>query len=134
MRGLRGSRKCLPHLEKYTTERSAVPKRCGGAAQARRLSRACHANVQFLQLLLGDGGRRFGHQVDGLGRLGERDDFAQVGRAGQQHHNAIEAERNAAVRRRAVFERVKEESETGAGFFVADARATRKICCCTSLR
>jgi len=63
-------------------------------------------------LLLGHCGGRVGHQVDGFGRLWEGHHFAHVGRAGQQHHNAVEAERNASVRRRAVFERIEEKSKT----------------------
>jgi subtilase family serine protease len=80
-----------------------------------------HANVQFLQLLVGDGGGGFGHEVDGLGGFGEGDDLAQAGCAGQQHDDAVQAEGNAAVGRGAVFESFEEEAEAGAGLFVADA-------------
>jgi integrase len=76
-----------------------------------QLSYARHANVQLLQLLLAHRRRRFGHQVDRLRRLREGNYFAQVSRARQQHHDAIQAQRNAAMRRRAVLERVEEESE-----------------------
>ncbi len=76
-----------------------------------RLAAGGDADVEFFQLLLGDGGGRVGHEVDGFGGFGEGDDFAQAGRAGEQHDDAVEAEGDAAVRRRAVFERVEEEAE-----------------------
>ena len=66
-------------------------------------------------------GGRVGHEVDGLGGLWEGNHFAQAGRAGQQHDDAIEAEGDAAVRRRAVLERVEEEAEALAGFLFTDA-------------
>src|ERR1700679_795063 len=72
--------------------------------------------MQLLELLLGNSCRRFGHQVERVCRLWERDNFAQAGRASQQHHNSIKTERNAAVRRRAVLKRIKEEAEAGLGF------------------
>ena len=93
-----------------------------------------HPDMQFLQLLLGHRRRRVGHQVDGLGGLGEGNHLAQAGRAGQQHHNAVQAQRNAAVRRRAVLQRVQEEAEARARLFVAEMPSDWKICCCTSLR
>ena len=78
--------------------------------------------MQLSQLLLGDRGRRVGHQVDGFGGLGEGDDLAQTGRSGQQHDDAVEAEGDAAVGRRAVLQSVEEEAEAGASFLVADAK------------
>ena len=48
-------------------------------------------NVKFLELLLGHGSGRFGHEVDGFGCFGKRDDFAQTGRSGEQHDDAVEA-------------------------------------------
>ena len=86
-----------------------------------------HANVQFFQLLIGHRGRGVGHKVDGFGGFREGDDFAQAGGAGEEHHDAVEAESDAAVRRGAVFERVEEEAEAGAGFLVADAEGLEDL-------
>ena len=58
-----------------------------------------------------DVGGRFGHQADARGRLRKRDDVAQRGRAGRDGADAVEAEGDAAVRRRAVLERFEEEPE-----------------------
>jgi hypothetical protein len=89
--------------------------------------------VELFQLLLGYRGGGVGHQVDGFGGFGEGNDFAQAGRAGKQHDDAVEAQRDAAVRRRAVFERVQEEAENArASSSLIPSEA--KICCCTSLR
>jgi hypothetical protein len=68
--------------------------------------------VKFAELLIADIGWCVGHQVDCLRGLGEGDDFAQAGRAGQQHHDAVKAERNAAVWWSAILKRIEEESET----------------------
>jgi hypothetical protein len=71
-------------------------------------------NLQLAQLLVVNHGRRAGHQVHGLRGLRERDHFADRRLAAHQRHDAVEAERDAAVRRRAVFERVQEEAESRA--------------------
>src|SRR4029078_3444622 len=55
--------------------------------------------------------RRVAHQIDGLRRLRERNYFANRRLTGQQRADPIEAERQATVRRRAVFERFQEEAE-----------------------
>ena len=73
--------------------------------------------LQLAQLLLSHRRWRVGHQINRLGRLGERDHLAKIGRAGQQHHYAIEPQRNAAVWRRAVLQRIEEESEALARLF-----------------
>ena len=70
--------------------------------------------MQLLELLRVDRRRRAGHQVDGGGGLRERDHLADRRLARQERHHAVEAERDAAVRRRAVFERFEEEAEPGA--------------------
>ena len=80
-----------------------------------------HADVQLLQLLVVDGGGCVGHEVDGFGGFGEGDDFAEAGRAGEKHHDPVEAEGDAAMRGRALFKRVEEEAEALACLFVADA-------------
>ena len=61
------------------------------------------------------------HEVDSAGGLGEGDDLAQAGGAGQDHDDAVQAEGDAAVRWRSVLEGVEEEAETFVGFFVRHA-------------
>ena len=77
---------------------------------------------------------RFAHQIGSLGGLGEGNHVADGGLARENHHQAIEAQRDAAVRRRAVFERVQQESEFVAGFFVADSPSAANTCACMSRR
>ena len=71
--------------------------------------------------------------------LRERDHLANRRLAGQQRHDPIEPERDAAVRRRAVFERLEEEAEAQLRLLVADAEppedprlqlARREFGCC----
>src|SRR5262245_34151897 len=69
----------------------------------------------------GEGGGSAGEGVEAGGGLGEGDHVADAGRAGQQHHHAVPAERDAAVRRRAVLERVEQEAELGAGLLGGQA-------------
>src|SRR6266849_6880394 len=59
-------------------------------------------------------GGRFRHQILGLGCLRERDDLADGFFSREQRDDAVQAERDAAVRRRAVRKRVQEEAEAGA--------------------
>ena len=70
-----------------------------------------------------DFGRGFGHQVLGFGGFGEGDYFANGFFAGEKHDDAVEAEGDAAVRRCAVGQRVKEEAEAAAQLFFAESRA-----------
>ena len=74
--------------------------------------------IELAELLVAYGGGGVDHEVDGLGRLGEGDDFAERGCAGEDHHDAVEAEGDAAVRGGAVLECVEEEAEAGVGFFI----------------
>ena len=70
--------------------------------------------------LSGTGDGRVGHQVAGLLRLGEGDHVADVVLARQQHDDAVDAGRDAAVRRRAVLERLQQVAEAGVGLFFAE--------------
>src|SRR5260370_16956392 len=67
--------------------------------------------MQLPQLLLTHRSGRVDHQVDGFGGLGEGDYLAEARRTSQDHHDAVEAERDAAVRWGAVFEGIEEEPE-----------------------
>src|SRR5688572_1897537 len=55
-------------------------------------------------------------------RLGERDDLAQALGAREQHRDAIQPHRNAAVRRSAILEGLEQESELRLRFFPSDAQ------------
>ena len=57
-------------------------------------------------------------------RLRKRDDVAQRVRAGQQHRDAVEAERNAAVRRCAGRECLEQEAESTLLVSVGNAEQT----------
>src|SRR5262249_47821344 len=76
--------------------------------------------MQLPQLPRIDGRRRAGHEVDGLCRFGKRDDVADRALRCKDGDNAIEAERDAAVRRRAVLEGIQEESEPQLRVIVRD--------------
>ncbi len=78
-------------------------------------------------MLVADRGGGVDHEVDGLGGLGEGDDFAEAGCAGEDHDDAVEAEGDAAVRGRAVLEGVEEEAEAGLGFFVGHAEGAEDL-------
>jgi len=51
-----------------------------------------------------------------------RNYFTQTLGACQDHHNAIQSQRDATVRRRAVLQRFQEKAETGAGLFLRHAQ------------
>ena len=56
---------------------------------------------------------RLHHQILGLLVHREQGDLADIGLIGQQHHDAVDAGRRAAVRRRAELERVQHAAEPG---------------------
>src|SRR6185295_2681851 len=76
--------------------------------------------MELTQLLRVDRRRRSGHQIERVRRLRERDDLPDGRLAGQDRHQAVEAERDAAMRRRPVLERVEEEAEPQPGVVLAD--------------
>src|SRR5260370_680553 len=69
----------------------------------------------FAALCGGDGGGGAGERVEAGGRLGEGDHVADARRPGEQHYHPVPAERDPAVRRRPVLERVEQEAELRAG-------------------
>ncbi len=79
------------------------------------------AKVQVAKLEVGDGSGGVDHEVDGLGGLGEGDDFAEAGGAGEDHDDAVEAQGDAAVGWGAVFEGVQEKTEALVRFFLRHA-------------
>src|SRR3546814_8310324 len=79
------------------------------------------AQAEVGQLLRVDGGGRAGHGVDARLGLREGDDLADVLLAGEDGHQAVDAEGEAAVGRRAVAERLEEEPEAALGLLLVDA-------------
>src|SRR5277367_4553800 len=65
---------------------------------------------------------RFGHQILRLRGLRERNDVAKRFFACEQHRDPVYAERDPAMRRRAVGERVEEKAEALFGLFVGEAK------------
>ena len=53
--------------------------------------------------------------------FGKRNHFANGGLARQNHHQAVQAQRDSAVRRRAIFQRLQQKTEALLGFFVRKA-------------
>ena len=78
--------------------------------------------MQFAQLLLTDSRRSADQQVLPALRLGESDDVANLIDASHQRHHAIDAEGDAAMRRRAVLQRVEQEAEFLLLILLADAK------------
>src|SRR3954451_16216858 len=80
--------------------RPALLARRGGAAQA-----------ELAQLAGVDRGRRTGQRIGAAGGLREGDDVADRLAAEQQRDDAVDAERDPAVRRRAEAQRLEQEPE-----------------------
>src|SRR3982074_3518724 len=78
--------------------------------------------MQFAQLLLTDRRRSADKQVLPALRLGEGDDVANLIDASHQRHHAVDAEGDAAMRRRAVFQRVEQAAELLLLSLFADAK------------
>jgi hypothetical protein len=89
--------------------------------------------VQLAQLLLVHRRRRLGQQALGALGLGEGDHVADRLGAGHQRDDAVQAEGQAAVRRRAVLQRVEQEAELGLRFFGRDLERVNTLLC-TSAR
>src|ERR1700719_1456002 len=82
-----------------------------------------YPNSQLSQLCLRHRRGSLHHQIFCGSGFREGNYLAQTIRSRQNHHDAVEAERNTAMRRRAVFERIQEKAE---------ARA--RLCFCHSER
>src|SRR5258708_6498982 len=78
------------------------------------------ADAEVGQLRVGHRRRRPGHRIGARLRLREGNDLADVLLAGEDRREAVDAEREAAVRRGAVAERSEEEPEATVGFLLVD--------------
>src|SRR5271169_2378889 len=105
---MRSSVASMPVIHRpWTTMTDAAPSPPAAAPSGTR----AQADVQVPQLLLADGGRRVGERTGGGLRLRERDDLADAVGARHQHDEPVEAESDAAVRRRPEPERLEQEAE-----------------------
>ncbi len=91
----------------------------------RRPGSAAQPQAQLAQLHVVDRRRRTGQRVAATGRLRERDHLTDVVAPGQQRHDPIDAERDPAVRRRAVTQRVEQEPEPRLGVLLDRSRSAR---------
>src|SRR5438105_15192473 len=82
---------------------------------------------QLPQLLLADWSGRVHHQISRLRGLGEWDHLAQALRPGQDHHNAIQTQRDAAMRRRAILQRLQKKAEARARLIFAQAKRAKNL-------
>src|SRR5262249_19630537 len=78
-------------------------------------------DAQFAKLTLRHRRWSVTHQVGAASRLGEWNYVADGGLAGQQHHQTVEAESDAAAGRGARSQGVQKEAESAARFFVAES-------------
>src|SRR3989304_4648879 len=79
-----------------------------------------HPEAEHLELLVGRGQGRAGHQVGGALRLREGDDLAYVALAGEEGDNAVEAVTEAAVGWRPVLEGLQHVPEAAPGVLGRD--------------
>ena len=77
--------------------------------------------MQLGELLAGDRAWRVGERAGGLLGFGEGDHVADGAGSGEQHHQAVEAEGNAAVRGRAEFKSAEQEAELLLRLFFSNA-------------
>src|SRR5690554_1950442 len=78
--------------------------------------------MQFFQLLFVYRTRRLGHQTGGALGFREGDDVPDGRRTGHQHHQAIQAESQAAVWRATELQSVQQEAKLGASFLFLDTQ------------
>src|ERR1051326_4338651 len=78
-------------------------------------------NAELPQLARIDRRRRFGQHANRLLTFRKSDHIAERRRAGENHGQPVDAEGDAAVRRRAVTQRFEEKAELGLGLLAADA-------------
>src|SRR6185312_3987133 len=73
------------------------------------------------------GSGRIDHQIDSFSRLGEWDDFTQAVGSGEDHHDAVETQRDSTVWRRPKFQRLEEESKSGTRFFIGHPKSIEDL-------
>ena len=98
-----------------------------GVCYAAAFTLACTCSTirfdsQLAQLLGVDLTRCAGHQVGCPLRLGKSNAIADIGHPSKQHDQAVQSQGDSAVRRRAVLQRIEQESESSAGRRLVDAQ------------
>src|SRR5690242_1940078 len=83
--------------------------------------------AQFPQLPLRNRRRRLAHQVGPLRGLREWNHFTDGILAGEDHHQAVEAERNPAMRRSTILQRFEQEPEPPFGFVFAEPQRRKNL-------
>src|SRR5262245_2917181 len=99
---------------------SASSRSCGSAIFLMVANSAPSFQAELLQLARIDRRRRARHEVHRRSGLGKRDHLSGRRLAGQQRCDPIEAEGDAAMRRRAVFKSLEEEPKAELCLIVAD--------------
>src|SRR6478736_1734738 len=94
---------------------------------ARRGQPLDRLDVQLAQLSRIDRRWRVAHQVHSLRGLREWNDLANRGLPRQQRADAVESERQTAVRRRPVFERFEEEAKTVLRILLGEAKQAEHL-------
>src|SRR5438105_2147530 len=97
------------------------PSRGEGSGTARLLE-FVELDAQLLELLWVHRRGRVGHETLSFLGLRERDHVADGVGPAQKHNQAIQAERDAAVRRGAVLKGVQQKAEFGLRFVLADPK------------
>src|SRR5712664_2247058 len=95
-----------PHASKPT----AIPSHSVDATSMDSLSFP-DADAKLFELLRIDIRWRLVHEVDGVGSLAEGDDFADGFFSSEEHHHTVDTKSDAAVRRRAVGQRIEKKAE-----------------------
>src|SRR5580692_8442232 len=101
-----------PSLEAFQLMRQSPLGRTSCVLLCRRpCCNLLDGDPQVVKLIVAHRRRRLGHQILGCGCLGEGDHLAYRFFPGQQHHHAVETQRDSAMRRRAVCKGVEEKAE-----------------------
>ena len=119
----RASRVALPQIASGDILAPTSPVRSPGSF----LRGHRQADRQFVQLLAVHFTGRLGHQVRGPLRLGERDAVADAFQPAEQHHDAVDAQRDPAVRRSAELQGFQQEAEPLAGPLFVDAQQVEHL-------
>src|SRR5713101_6153606 len=88
----------------------------------RGLLHGLYCNAELIELIFVDGRWRISHEILSGGGFGEGDDLADGFFAGEEHHDAVDAQRDAAVRRCAVGQRIQEKTEAVAQLLFGEAQ------------
>src|SRR6185437_6008135 len=104
---------CLGYDSTSTSRGGIATSVCQPLCSGRgRLFLGLNLNSQLVELVVVDVARRLGHQILRRCGLRERNHFANRFFAREQRHHSVDAQRDAAMRRRTVSQRVEKKSES----------------------